>query len=201
MARAVPRLHDAGSPEARRIWLLGIGTVPAVVAGVLFGDVIESSLRTPRVAALALTLGAGGLLLVERLSPRTRTETSVTPAEALAFGLAQASALVPGVSRSGATITIGMLLGLRREASARFSFLLGVPAILGAAVKEGASLVRTGLSSHEAWLFAVGMASSAVVGYLTVKYFLRYLVSHRLDVFAYYRLALAAAVVLWALAH
>jgi undecaprenyl-diphosphatase len=61
--------------------------------------------------------------------------------------------------------------------------------------------VRTGLSSHEAWLFAVGMASSAVVGYLTVKYFLRYLVSHRLDVFAYYRLALAAAVVLWALAH
>lgn len=119
-------------------------------------------------------------------------------AEALAIGVAQASALVPGVSRSGATITVGMLLGLRRDAAARFSFLLGVPAILAAAAKEGLVLARTGLAADELRLFVVGMASSALIGYLTIKYVLRYLAAHQLDVFAYYRLALAAGVVIWA---
>jgi undecaprenyl-diphosphatase len=94
-----------------------------------------------------------------------------------------------------------MLLGLRREAAARFSFLLGVPAILGAAAMEGASLLKSGLGREAAGLFLVGMLTSAVVGYVTVKYFLRYLSSHRLDVFAYYRLALAAAVVVWTVAR
>ncbi len=200
MVRAVPRLFS-GAPDARRIWLIAIGTVPAVVVGLLFADVIEHRLRTPAVTAWTLAIGALGLLWVERLSPRTRDEHGVGPVEALAIGVAQASALVPGVSRSGATITVGMLLGLRRDAAARFSFLLGVPAILAAAGKEGVELLRTGLGPADAQLFAVGMASSAVVGYLTIKYFLRYLAAHRLDVFAYYRLALAAAVVAWALAR
>jgi undecaprenyl-diphosphatase len=198
MARAVPRLWD-GSPEARRLWLIAIGTVPALVVGLLFAELIEHRLRTPAVTGWTLAIGAAGLLWVERLSPRRRDEHGVRPLEALAIGAAQASALVPGVSRSGATITVGMLLGLRRDAAARFSFLLGVPAILAAAGKEGLALARTGLGPGEAGLFAVGMASSAVVGYLTIKYFLRYLTAHRLDVFAYYRLALAAAVLAWSL--
>lgn len=197
MLRAVPRLFS-GEPDARRIWLIGLGTVPAVVVGLLFADQIEQRLRTPAVTAWTLAIGALGLLWAERLSPRRRDEHGVSMAEALAIGAAQASALVPGVSRSGATITVGMFLGLRRDAAARFSFLLGVPAILAAAGKEGVALVRTGLSGTEAQLFAVGMASSALVGYLTIKYFLRYLEAHRLDVFAYYRLALAAGVVVWA---
>jgi undecaprenyl-diphosphatase len=121
--------------------------------------------------------------------------------EALALGVAQASALVPGISRSGATITIGMLLGLRREAAARFSFLLGVPAIVAAAAKEGLSVAGTGLPAELRGVFLVGMVASAVVGYLTIKYFLKYLVAHRLDVFAYYRFALSAAVVAWLLAR
>lgn len=196
MLRAVPRLFS-GEPDARRIWLIGIGTVPAVVVGLLFADTIEHQLRTPAVTAWTLALGALGLLWVERLAPRWRDEHGVKPREALAIGVAQASALVPGVSRSGATITLGMLLGLRRDAAARFSFLLGVPAILAAAGKEGLALTRTGLTPADAQLFAVGMIASALVGYLTIKYFLRYLAAHRLDVFAYYRLALAAAVVAW----
>lgn len=200
MVRAVPRLFS-GAPDARRIWLIVVGTVPAVLVGVLFADVIEHRLRTPAVTAWTLALGALALLWVERLPPRRRDEHGVRPLEALAIGVAQASALVPGVSRSGATITVGMLLGLRRDAAARFSFLLGVPAILAAAGKEGLGLADTGLSAADAQLFAVGMASSAVVGYLTIKYFLRYLAAHRLDVFAYYRLALAAAVVAWSLAR
>lgn len=200
MAAALPRLFG-GSPEARRIWLLVIGTIPAVVVGLLFADVIETRLRTPAVTAVTLAVGAIGLLWVERLRPRTRDEHGVTRIEALAIGAAQASALVPGVSRSGATITIGMLFGLRREAAARFSFLLGVPAILGAGAKEGVHLLRTGMTGDEARLFLVGMIASAIVGYLTIKYFLRFLAHHRLDVFAYYRLALAAAVVVWAVAR
>ena len=104
---------------------------------------------------------------------------------------------MPGVSRSGATIAAGMALGMRRDESARFVFLLGVPAILAAAVKEGLPLVRHGLPPGEGPLFAAGIVSSAVVGYLAVRFFIRYVGRHSLAAFAWYRLALAAAVVVW----
>jgi undecaprenyl-diphosphatase len=196
MLRATPRLLG-DEPAARRARLIVAGTVPVVIVGLTLADVIEARLRTPVVCAVTLAAGALGLLAVERLGPRLRREESIGYGDAVALGVAQASALVPGVSRSGATITVGMLAGLRREAAARFSFLLGVPAILAAAAKEGKDLLETGLSGDAATLFLVGMISSAVVGYLTIKYFLRYLATHRLDVFAYYRLALAAVVVVW----
>jgi len=199
MAAAAFRPFGAGE-AARRDRLVAVGTLPVVVLGVTAADYIEAHLRTPAVCAVTLTLGALGLLLVERLGPRTRGESTITYGDALALGVAQAAALVPGVSRSGATITVGMLKGLRREVAARFSFLMGVPAIVAAAAKEGKVLFETGLSGDAAGLFAVGMVTSAAVGYLTIKFFLRYLVSHRLDVFAYYRLVLAAVVVAWLLA-
>lgn len=198
MVRALPGLLSRRpSPPARLAQLIVVGTVPAVLAGLLFGDVIEERLRTPVVAAVTLAVVAFSFFLVEGLGRRTRSHETLTAAEALAIGVAQASALVPGVSRSGATIVIGMVLGLRREEAARFAFLLGIPAILAAAGREGAMLVGRGLSAGEAMLFAVGMAASAVVGYFTVKYFLRYLTGHTLAAFAWYRLLLAAAVVAW----
>jgi undecaprenyl-diphosphatase len=198
MAKALPRVWS-DDPHARHTRLIAAGTLPVIVVGVLFADAIETWLRTPAVAGGTLALGAAGLLLAERIGRRARGEESVGMGEALVLGVAQASALVPGISRSGATITIGMLFGLRRDAAARFSFLLGVPAILAAAAKEGLVVLQTGLSADAAALFFVGMVSSAVVGYLTIKYFLRYLASHRLTVFALYRLALSAAVVVWLL--
>ena len=115
--------------------------------------------------------------------------------------MAQATALVPGVSRSGATIAVGMFLGLRRDAAARFGFLLGVPAIAAAAAKEGLALAGAGLGGGAWLLFALGAGTSSVVGYLTVKYFIRFLAAHRLDGFAYYRLALAMATVVWVAAR
>jgi undecaprenyl-diphosphatase len=139
------------------------------------------------------------LFIVERVGRRTGDEASLSAPAALAIGVAQAAALVPGVSRSGATITAGMFSGLRRDAAARFSFVLGVPAILAAAGHEGLHLVRAGMTSDEAALFLVGMGVSGVVGYFTIKYFLRYLASHSLDVFAWYRLALAVVTVWWLL--
>ena len=98
---------------------------------------------------------------------------------------------------SGATITLALFLGLRRDEAARFIFLLAIPAILGAAAHEAPKVLKAGMSGETGLLFLIGVMTSAVVGYLAVKYFIRYLASHSLDVFAWYRLALAASVLLW----
>lgn len=203
MVAAVPRLlrpERHTDPAARLSWLVILGTLPVVVAGLLLRNV-EDALRTPVVAATTLAVGGVLLLVAERLASRSRAAEQLGPGEALAMGIAQSSALVPGVSRSGATITLALFLGLRRDAAARFSFLLGVPAIAAAAAHEGMKLVGEPMSRDTAVLFTIGIAVSALVGYLTIKYFLRYLASHSLAVFAWYRLALAAATVAWFVAH
>ncbi len=198
MASAAPTAFRPTTPAAgRRLQLVAVGTVPIVPAGLLYTETVETALRTPVVAAAMLALVAVLLLVVERTGTGRREETSLGFGEAFGIGVAQALALIPGVSRSGATIALAMALGLRREAAARFAFLLGVPAIAGAAVKEGATLVGAGLAGETAVALGVGVATSAAVGYLTVKYFLRFLSHHRLDAFAYYRLGLAALTLGW----
>ena len=198
MAASLPGILSRNStPPARLARLIVIGTIPAVAAGLLFEDVIESSLRTPIVTVATLSVVALLFFWVERAGAKRRAHDSLTPAEAFLVGVAQAAALIPGVSRSGSTIVAAMAFGLRRDEAARFTFLLGIPAILGAAVMEGAGLFRTGLSRPEAELFLVGMVTSALVGYFTVKYFIRYLAGHSLAAFAWYRLLLAALVVAW----
>ena len=114
---------------------------------------------------------------------------------------AQSAALAPGISRSGATLTMALLLNVERPSAARFIFLLSLPAIVAAAAKEGLELAKVGLDAIPVTLFAVGMVTSAIVGYITVKFFVRYLANHSLEVFAYYRFALAAVTVLWLLAR
>jgi undecaprenyl-diphosphatase len=183
----------------RRLRLIAVGTVPVVIAGLLVAGAIEDRLRTPWVTVVTLTAVAVLFLLVERSGRATRGEEAITVASALAIGIAQAAALVPGVSRSGATMTTGMFAGIRREAAARFSFLLGVPAILAAAAHEGLHLAQAGMGAGQAWMFLIGMGVSGVVGYLTIKYFLRYLVGHTLAPFAWYRIALAAVTAIWLL--
>lgn len=197
MIAAVPGALTATAGPGRLARLIVIGTLPIVIIGLLFADWLEAHLRTPGVIAVTLTIGGLAMLVVERVGAHRRDEPSVTPADALLMGAGQATALVPGMSRAGTTIIVGMFLGMTREAAARFSFLLGIPAIAAAAAKEAVHLFGTGLSSEEMTLFAVGMLTSAVVGYITIKYFLRFLAGHRLDVFAYYRLALAAVTVVW----
>jgi undecaprenyl-diphosphatase len=193
MTRALPRLFS-DAPEARLMRLVAVGTLPVIVVGLLFADWIEANARLPVVTIVTLSVGALGLLAVERLGPRTRGVDDLGPADALAFGVAQAAALIPGLSRSGSTITIGMLLGVRRDAAARFSFLLGIPAVLAAAGKAGLELRHVPMTGDLAAVFAVGIVSSAAVGYLAIRFLLRFLATNRLDVFAYYRLALAAVV-------
>jgi undecaprenyl-diphosphatase len=198
MAAALPSVLSPGAdPAARLVQRIVVGTLPVVVVGLLFNEYVEQALRTPRVAAWALALGAVAMFAAERLGPRTRGEESVTWRDAVLIGCAQACALIPGISRSGGTISVGMFLGLRRDAAARFTFLLAIPAMLAAAGKESLELARTGVSASNAQLMAVGVLVSSIVGYLTIKYFLRFLAGNRLDIFAYYRWALAAVTFVW----
>jgi undecaprenyl-diphosphatase len=200
MVRALPAaLTDHTDPSARLVRYIVVGTIPVVIIGLLFNDYVENTLRTPRVAAWALVLGAVAMMAAERRRSQPRAEDRLTWSDAVLIGIAQASALIPGVSRSGITISVGLFLGLRRDAAARFTFLLAIPAMFAAAAKEALELRHMTLAPGAPLLFAVGILVSAAVGYVTIKYFLRYLAGHRLDVFAYYRLALAAVtfVFLW----
>jgi undecaprenyl-diphosphatase len=200
MVRALPlALRPDSGLDGHRIRLIVVGTIPIVIVGLSLADVIESSTRTPVVAATALLLGAGLLLLIERLRPAGADETQLGMGGAFLIGMAQSAALIPGVSRSGATIAAGMALGLKRDVAARFTFLMSVPAISAAAVKEGLTLRGSAFGPDEAVLFLVGMAVSAFVGYLTVKYFIRFLATHPLNIFAWYRVGLALATYVWLL--
>ena len=186
--------HD-GEYE-RLVRLIVVGTIPIVIVGLLFADWLEE-IRSPAVVAATLAIGGLGLVVAERLGRRDRAAGTISYLEAFAIGVAQTAALIPGISRSGATLTLALLLGLQREGAARFVFLLSLPAVLAAAAREALKLVDVGVSGIPVALFAVGVVTSAIVGYLTIKFFLRYLAGHSLVVFAYYRFALAAVTVLW----
>jgi undecaprenyl-diphosphatase len=183
-----------GGPE-RLVRLIVVGTVPVVIVALLFGDLLDG-LRDPWVVAVALAAGGIGLVGAEWAGTQRRGEDSIGYWEALAIGCAQASALIPGVSRSGATLTVALLLGLKRPGAARFVFLLSLPAVLAAAAKATFDVMDEG-ADLPVLVFMVGLVVSAVVGYLTIKYFLRYLANHSLTVFAVYRLVLAAVTAIW----
>lgn len=181
---------------AQLVRLVIAGTIPVVIVGLFFADALQG-IRSPVVVAVTLAAGGLGLILAERLGAHARGEDSIGYGEAVAIGIAQAAALVPGISRSGATLTLALLLGLKRPGAARFVFLLSLPAVLAAAAKEALDLAKVGVEALPVTLFAVGLIVSGIVGYLTIKYFLRYLANHSLAVFAYYRFALAAATAVW----
>ena len=201
VARMIAALPDLANPrrneDARLIWLLVVGTIPAVVAGALFKNVIEDRMRTVLVCAVALAVGGALLVVADRLGSKTRRESSLTLGDAFWIGCAQAVALIPGVSRSGATITLALLIGMMRAEAARFIFLLSIPAILGAAASEAPKLLKGGVHGDERTLFVIGIVSAAIVGYATVKYFIQYLGRHSLDAFAWYRIALASVAAVW----
>ncbi len=185
-----PRRRHLG-PESRLVALLLVGTLPAAVTGLLLDDWIEAHLRTAWVVASTLA-GVGALLWWVEARPRGRRDIpDLGLTDVLIIGCLQATALVPGVSRSGATILGGLLLGMRREEAARFAFLLGTPAFAGAFL-----LTAPDLANGDATFAAVilGMATSAVVGAAAVAWLLRYLVRGSLRPFAVYRVVLAALV-------
>jgi undecaprenyl-diphosphatase len=196
IAAAPGALQGRDGVYERLVRLIVVGTIPIVIVGLLFGDQLEG-LRQPEVIAVTLTLGGIGLIVAERLGSKRRGEDTIGYGEAFAIGIAQAAALIPGISRSGATLTLALLFGLRREGAARFAFLLSLPAVAAAAAREALALSEAGLTDLPIGLFSMGVVVSGVVGYLTIKYFLRYLAAHSLSAFAIYRFALAAITVAW----
>ena len=185
----------AGS-DAKLAYLVLASTVPAALLGFFLEDFFETAVRSPWVVVFNLVLVGVLFIVGEAVGRRTRDSSKLTFVEAVGIGVAQAAALVPGVSRSGATMTLGLFLGLKREEAARFSFLMSVPIIAGAGSLQLLDVVREGMSSYDTLLFAVGFVSSAVVGYMAIRFFIRFIADHSLRAFAYYRFGLAAVVAL-----
>lgn len=180
--------------DAQMALAIAIGTVPAAVAGLLFAGWIEDNLRHPSVVVVTLSLFGVLMALSDILGRRERTLGDVTLKDALLIGLAQAMALVPGTSRSGVTITVGRLLGLKRYDAARFSFLLSAPVILLAGCYKILSLLLDGASI--AWLeLGLGALVSGIVAYVSIEFFMRFVNTIGLLPFAVYRLLLAGVIV------
>ncbi len=184
------------SLDMRLAWMIVLASIPAGVAGLLLDNVIEEHLRATLWVALFLIVGGLLMLAAELLGRKSRSLDELRAADAGAVGLAQVLSLAPGVSRSGITITGGMLLGLTREAAARFAFLMSAPIIAAAGLYQGAKLARHGMGGTAPGVFLAGFVASAVTGFFVVKFFLSYLRAHSLYPFIAYRFALAAVVLI-----
>jgi len=186
--------HD---PQARMAWFIALGSIPIGVLGLLFQDAIETYLRNLWITVT--TLVVFGLLLgwADKIGRRTRKLDELTPPRAVYFGLAQALALIPGVSRSGGTITAGLLMGFTRKAAADYSFLLAIPAVLLSGfyqlAKSAGADPAPGSPGALATLIATLVAF--VVGYIVIIGFLKLITTHSFMPFVWYRLGLAAVVV------
>ena len=186
----------ANDADQRMAYLIIAATVPAAVIGFSLEGFFEGpAVRSPWVVVFNFVLIGVLFIVGEVVGKRTRRASKLGFGEAVGIGFAQAAALVPGVSRSGATITLGLFLGLRREEAARFSFLMSVPITTAAALLSLTHLFGKGIDAQGALLFLAGSVSSGVVGYLAIRFLLGYLADHSLGVFAYYRFALAPVVV------
>lgn len=185
-----------GGPQRRLAICILAGTVPAVIAGMLIQHAAETIFRDARLVAFNLIWVGIVMYLVDRYAQRTKGIDDVTTGRAVAVGVAQAVALVPGVSRSGITITASRALGLDRVAATRFSFLLSAPIITGATLKV---LVSHG-NLHEMLsvplLYGAGIAAAFVSGYAAIKFLLNYLSKHGLGVFAVYRMVVGAVILM-----
>jgi undecaprenyl-diphosphatase len=183
--------------EAQRFVLnVFIGFLPAVILGLLFGKLIKAHLFTPWVVATTFSVGGFIILWAERRPPssvRIRAVEDMRGRDALMVGLVQCLAMVPGTSRSGATIIGGMLLGLSRKAATDFSFFLAIPTLIGAGAyslyKE-----RALLSVEDIPMFATGLVVSFVSAWICVRWLLKYIASHSFEVFAWYRIAFGLVV-------
>ncbi len=187
-------------PDRRLALLLAVTVIPAAIAGILLNDIVERDVRAPGLVAVMLVLGAAVLWLAERWGSRTRQIGELSVAAAFGIGVAQAAALVPGVSRAGISIAGGMFAGLTREAAARFSFLMATPVIAGAGIFELRKLVTgdAGVAVQPLPL-VVGVVTSFLAGMGAIYILLRYLRTNTMYVFVAYRLILAAVVILWVL--
>ncbi|MCL6520431.1 MAG: undecaprenyl-diphosphatase UppP [Armatimonadetes bacterium] len=186
--------------EALLLWPVIFACVPAALSGMYFEEVIEYGVRNKPTLIGAVTIVTGiVLLLADRLGKQRRPLKEITMKDWIIIGLAQALAIIPGVSRSGITITAGLFCGLKREAAARFSFLIGAPIIFGAGVYKLKDLFTDGLPSNQILPFILGVIVATVVGYICIGFLLNYLKKRSMGIFVAYRVVFGSAVILLAI--
>ena len=185
------RTRQLETTDERLAWALVIGTIPALLVGAALEEVIQENLSQPWLIAVMFVAFGVVLWFVDRVMRRDRAFETIGVRTGLYLGIAQSLALQPGVSRSGVTMTAARLIGLDREASARFSFLLSIPVVLGAGLYKSIDLVQDGFQGYGTEFFW-GFAASAVSGFVVIAFLLRYLKGHSFAIFLWYRLGVAA---------
>ena len=173
--------------------LIIVASIPAGVAGFYLNDLAENTLRRPFLISLML-VAVGLIMLYAEKSEKYKTLEKTNFIDAVIIGLAQAVAIIPGVSRSGITISAGLFKGLKREASARFSFLISTP-IIGGATLLHLKKFLTHQEFYDIHLFAAGFVSSAITGFLAIIFLLNFLKKHPLNIFVYYRFILSVVII------
>jgi undecaprenyl-diphosphatase len=186
-------------PQARLGWYLILATIPAGLLGILIKDQVEAAFASPLMTGVFLLVTAGLLLLAERTGKRTRTLDVMTWKDALWIGAAQAAAIFPGISRSGATITGGMLRDLERAGAARFSFLMTIPVMLAAGGLALTDLAEMPEMSAQLPTLALGFITAGVVGYLSIHWLLGYLKQRSLLGFSVYCTLVGVVTILFSL--
>lgn len=184
--RGLRRRRLLEDPDARAAWLVLLATLPAVVLGIALHDLVEAAFNSVPAVSFFLLLTAALLAGGERFGRSERSTANLLPSEAVFIGFAQALALFPGISRSGATISAGLLRRLDRREAARFSFLMSIPVMLGAGLIGLRDLLSVATDAVSMAPILVGFLTAALVGYLSIRWLLRFLVHHRLYPFAAY---------------
>ncbi len=183
-------------PNRRLAWLIVAATIPALIIAPILNDTLEAAVRSAGVVAITMVIGAAVLWLADRWGAKDRGEGRLSFVQALVIGGAQAFALIPGISRSGISISAGLLVGLTRESAARFSFLMATPIIAAAGLYEGVKVVRGGAGVPvEPVALVVGMLAALVAGLAAIHFMLRYLRTNTMTIFVVYRLVVAAVVI------
>jgi undecaprenyl-diphosphatase len=186
-----------GDHDRRLAWLLLISVIPAAALGALFEDFFDTYFRASDhliYIPVLLVVGAILLFLAERLARHVRDMWQLKWLDALLIGIAQAFALFPGISRSGITIASGLFLGMKRDAAARFAFLMGIPVIAGATLWKLRELNLGAMTSSDTVALAAGFAAAAISGFVAISFLLRYLRGHSTDIFVAYRIGFAVIV-------
>lgn len=180
-------------------WMLVFTNIPAVAVALAFGDYIENSFRSLATVAGFLIVGGALFLVAEKISRQNVVMAEIGWRRALFVGLMQPLALLPGISRSGITVTAGLFADFKRVEAVRFSFLLSIPIVLGAALKEAPVLWQSGLSGDNLIFLSVAFVSAFIFAFFAIKYLLKFVEKFSLAIFAYYRFVLAGLIILYLL--
>jgi undecaprenyl-diphosphatase len=194
-ARSLAR-RTLADPEAKLAWLLLVSTIPAGILGVALESFIEDRLGEPWIIAITMIVFALVMYAIDHVAKLDRDLDALTWTDSILIGVAQAFALCPGVSRSGITMMTGLALRLDRESAARYSFLLSIPVIGGAAAFKAAEIAKNGLPSGTAMPFAVGILSAAVSGFAAIWFVLAYLKRNNFNLFVIYRIVVGIAILI-----